>query len=233
MFIILTNPINYQLMEKYHLLRIGKTGTSALRSALKPIVNNGFTLQLHPHEDTLAEIPIGEKLIFSVRDPLTRFISGFYTRQRKGRPKNNSEWSDEEKIAFGIFNSPEQLAIGIGSRNIIKRRKAHHAMKNIYHIRHNLDYWFKSIDSLLNREKDLFYILRQENLNRDFKFMLELLNIKEKIYLPTNEIEMHKNTFNLDYELSDRARYNLMKWYENDYIYMDYFSELAEKNNWW
>ena len=52
-----------------HLLHIGKTGGTATKRALKGYERAGeYELVLHEHECTLEKVPIGEKVIFFVRD---------------------------------------------------------------------------------------------------------------------------------------------------------------------
>ncbi len=46
----------------------------------------------------LRNITEGEGIIFFLRDPTSRFVSGFYSRQRQGQPRYYSPWSSDEKI---------------------------------------------------------------------------------------------------------------------------------------
>lgn len=66
-----------------HLLHIGKTGGSAVKHTLKQYPpNNRYAVHLHKHGVKLSDIPKGNMVIFVVRDPVSRFISGFYSRHR-------------------------------------------------------------------------------------------------------------------------------------------------------
>ena len=49
------------------------------------------------------------KAVFALRDPLTRFISGFYSGLRKGAPRYDIGWSKGEKRAFSWFSTPQEL----------------------------------------------------------------------------------------------------------------------------
>ena len=68
-----------------HLLHIGKTGGTAVKAAVRQSDANG-SLLIHPHEVTLRDIAPGDDVIFFVRNPVDRFVSGFFSRKRQGQP---------------------------------------------------------------------------------------------------------------------------------------------------
>ena len=77
-----------QRRQTVHFLGIGKTGGSTIKHALKrPSVTREHVIRRHGHRKTVREIPVGEKVIFFLRDLLSRFVSGLYNRLRQGRPK--------------------------------------------------------------------------------------------------------------------------------------------------
>ena len=84
--------------EVVHLLHIGKTGGTALKTALAGAASPTHVLILEDHPTRLRSVPVGERVAFFVRDPLTRFVSGFLSRQRKGRPRYFHDWSAEEAL---------------------------------------------------------------------------------------------------------------------------------------
>src|SRR3954469_17965151 len=94
-----------------HLLHIGKTGGNALKHALCPY-NTGGSLDIvfHPHAVGLSDVPVGESVLFMLRDPVNRFVSGFNSRRRRGRPLNNAEWNRDEAAAFAAFPTANDLA---------------------------------------------------------------------------------------------------------------------------
>ena len=67
-----------------HFLHIGKTGGTAVKHALKPVAAAGH-LMLHGHDVRLHDVAPGEQVFFFLRDPLSCFVSAFYSRQREGR----------------------------------------------------------------------------------------------------------------------------------------------------
>ncbi len=72
-------------IQKIHFIHIGKTGGTAVKYALQDynatVLGCRYEIILHNHNFKLKDIPIGEKFFFFVREPIDRFISGFYSRK--------------------------------------------------------------------------------------------------------------------------------------------------------
>ena len=84
-----------------HFLHIGKTGGTAIIDVLRQYAQaSPYFVYHHPHYVRLIDIPKGEKVFFFLRDPITRFVSGFYSRQRQGKPRHNLPWSVDEEIVL-------------------------------------------------------------------------------------------------------------------------------------
>jgi len=92
-----------------HFLHIGKTGGTAVKHALKPVAAPGY-LMLHGHDVRLHDVAPDEQVFFFLRDPLSRFVSAFYSRQREGRPRYVVPWTPDEEAAFGRFRTANELA---------------------------------------------------------------------------------------------------------------------------
>jgi len=211
-----------------HFLHIGKTGGTAFREALtKHNINNNYAIIFHQHEIKLKDIPKGEKVIFFLRDPLTRFVSGFYSRQRKRMPRYNIPWKGWEEKAFSIFHTPNDLAEAITSKNKIIRKEAIHAMQNITHIKSHFWDWFSNKKYFQSRLNDILFVATQENLSRDFEKLKTILKLPKNLKLPKDDYRMHKNPLHLNKKLSQTAKHNLKKWYAKDYE----FSKLCKKEN--
>src|SRR5205823_2768329 len=100
--------------ELVNLLHVGKTGGTAVKHALRTALHaGGYCIRLCRHGVRLRDVPPGEKVVFFVRDPASRFVSGFYSRLRQGRPRYTSPWSRAEKAAFGRFGTPNDLAAAL------------------------------------------------------------------------------------------------------------------------
>src|SRR4051812_28297644 len=98
---------------RLHFLHVGKTGGTAIKRALRSGQVRATPygrLLLHRHRFTLRDVPEDDFVFFCVRDPIARFVSGFYSRRDQGRPRYHFEWSPAEATAFATFATPEQLA---------------------------------------------------------------------------------------------------------------------------
>ncbi|HDQ41914.1 MAG TPA: hypothetical protein ENN39_12930 [Desulfonatronum sp.] len=152
-----------------HFLHIRKTGGTAIKEALQPLTEGEeYSLRLQPHKTRLCDIPIGEKVFFFLRDPVSRFVSGFNSRLRQGKPRYNSPWNEAEQHAFSLFPTANSLAESLSSeRDGEERERASWAMKNIRHVNSTYDFWLKSIE-YVKRNDDIIFIGFQESFDEDF-----------------------------------------------------------------
>ena len=72
--------------------------------------------------------------MFFIRDPLSRFVSAFNSRLREGRPRYHYPWREEERIAFAVFRTPDQLGSALSSDDPAQREQAEQAMRSIGHL---------------------------------------------------------------------------------------------------
>jgi hypothetical protein len=218
--------------QQVHLLHIGKTGGTAVKHALRPfLITSGNVIILHTHIVTLSDIPKGDKVIFFLRDPISRFVSGFYSRQRQGKPRYFNPWSSSEETAFKRFDTPEGLALTLSSDDTKFRGDAISAMKGIQHLKDPYRKWFGTKEYFLSRIDDLYFIGFQESLSRDFDFLKSKLTIPGSAELPSDEVNAHKSPQSVDKNLSDKARENLKAWYREDYDFIEVCNQLRRERN--
>jgi hypothetical protein len=217
-----------------HFIHIGKTGGTSIKNAFNGkyvFICKKCVICLHNHNTTLHNIPKGEKVFFVVRDPLSRFVSGFYSRWRMGKPRLYVPWREGEQKAFNEFDTPNQLGEALSNKNIEQRNKAIEAMQSIGHVRTSYWNWFKDDKYLKERVDDIAFVLKQENLNEDFEAFKKKFLIPDNIRIPKNEVKSHKNPSHLDKDLSDTAKGNLKKWYLSDYRFISILKEENLLNN--
>jgi hypothetical protein len=205
-----------------HLLHIGKTGGTAIKHALSPYLDlDRWAIFLSAHSVTLKSVPSGEKVIFFTRDPIKRFVSAFFSRQRQGLPRHHLPWSEEEAIVFKEFETPNQLGEALTSADDGLRTRAQAAMKSIRHIRSSYWGWFGDEAYLASRAADILFAGRQETLTQDFEQLKALLGLPANLTLPTDEVQAHRNPGNLNKNLSESAEANLRDWYARDYEFLE------------
>jgi hypothetical protein len=215
-----------------HVLHIGKTGGTALKHALLEQRSvSGYELLLHGHDVTVADIPHGEKLIFALRDPLSRFVSAFNGRLREGRPRYYYPWREEERIAFAVFQTPDDLAVALSSRDRKRRERAERAMRGIGHLNVSYQHWFGDEQAFRSRVPDIFFIAFQDQLDEDFELLKRKLRLSPDLRLPRDEVDAHRMPAGFSNELGQIARANLQRWYAHDIAFVDLCRELASRIN--
>ena len=209
-----------------HFLHIRKTGGTALAEALRPIAQR-YQIILHDHQTKLNQVPADHKVFFFVRNPATRFVSGFYSRLRRGQPRHHYEWSDGEAKAFRTFQKANDLAEGLSSRDPRRRAAAEEAMLSIRHVNSTYRDWIDGVPELNTRLDSILLIGTQETITDDFKRLKILLALPDNISLPSDDVLSHRTPSGFDRHLSTIAQGNLADWYHDDFVFYEYCIRLA------
>lgn len=215
-----------------HFLHVGKTGGTAIKYALKTHrVTPRHAIVLHGHRFTLREVPKGDKAIFCLRHPITRFVSGFYSRQRQGQPRYWVPWTQDEKVIFTHFATPNRLALALSSSVAEERNIAEKAMRTILHVKDGYAKWFDSEEYLSSRTEDIFFIGFQETLTEDFDALKSQLGLPAHIELPTDDITAHRNPQHLDKKLDPQALESLKSWYAEDFRFFALCQQIRQRTS--
>jgi Sulfotransferase family len=213
-----------------HFLHIGKTGGTAVASVLsRHPKSTSHEIILHEHHFKLNDVPRGEKVFFFVRDPISRFVSGFYSRQRQGRPRHDVPWSPSEAAAFARFATPNELALALSSNDKSLQSAAVNAIRGIIHLNEPHWTWFKDERYFSSRESDVLFIGFQESLSEDFALLKRILNLSEDASLPEDSFASHKNPVDVDKRLDEEAVRNLRIWYARDYRFLERCREISTR----
>ena len=211
-----------------HFLHIGKTGGSAIRYALKGVNSGSKKIHFYPHNKGLNNIPVGEKIVFFLRDPFSRFESGFYSRQRQGRPKYFYKWSKEEEKAFSIFKTPVELVRSAADQSCPLNSNAIEALNSIGHVKSHYSDRLVSLDYLTERLDDLFFVGFQETLSDDFQDLVRRIDIKEAIELPTDDVIAHRSPSYSPMSLTPKEEQFLFHWFAEDYRFIEYCKQIKK-----
>lgn len=216
--------------EPLHVFHVGKTGGTALNHVLvEHAAVARYRLVFGGHKLTLADVPVGERFMFFVRDPLTRYVSAFNSRLREGRPRYHYPWREEERAAFAVFKTPDQLATALSSPDPDERARAEQAMRDIGHLNTHYSDWFGDGTELRERLADVFFIGFQERLDEDFERLKRELGLPEDARLPRGDVDAHQTPAGFDTHLGETARANLERWYEADVAFFELCRELAPR----
>jgi O-antigen biosynthesis protein len=215
-----------------NVLHIGKTGGTALKHVLTEYeAGSRYQLLFRGHDVTLPDVPKGEPFMFLIRDPLSRFVSAFNGRLREDRPRYHYPWREEERIAFAIFKTPDQLAVALSSADDEERAQAERAMQGIGHVNTPYTFWFPDEAAFRARLGDLFFIGLQDRLDEDFGLLRAKLGLPEEASLPRDETVAHKTPAGFQSQLSKLGRANLERWYARDMAFVQLCRELAPRVN--
>ncbi len=204
-----------------HYLHIGKTGGTAVKAGLRKYRKKAdYLIELHGHQTKLTDVPPGDFAIFFLRDPISRFISGFYSRKRKGQPRYYNEWSPEEAEVFAVFSTPGELAAALADDSSAHHQLAIKGMQNIFHLSHYSD-WYKDEDYFNQRLDSILFVGFQESLSADFATLKKILGISRWAKLPSSEVVSHRNPADVDKSIPDSAMPRLKQWYQADYAFVE------------
>ncbi|QZD90864.1 hypothetical protein K3148_05630 [Qipengyuania aurantiaca] len=205
----LTNNLKYA-PDAYHFLHIGKAAGTQITKLADQYPRKVVP---HPHDVSLKDLPQGASYFFSIRDPITRFYSGFYSRKRKGQPVYNVPWTESERASFRDFEHANDLAEALfdpGEKGIA----ATQAMVSIRHTGQNLVSWFFLQGNLLEVRPPV-WIIRQEKFEEDFDAFLRKAGLNRPAIRPENR--SHANNYVGTPALSEKAKKNLRRWFAQDY----------------
>lgn len=231
-----------------HFLHVGKTGGMAIKAAVRQggdeprhelignsaesVCSPGHRILLHEHGTSLKDVPKGDKFFFFLRDPVSRFVSGFFERRRKGLPQSYYSWGKVEHMAFQRYQTPNQLALALSAESENEREFAAHAMHNIGHVKDFYSRWYESKEYFLSRISDALMVGRVEKIDSHFSKLKSNLNLSPKSDLPTSEEGANKNPYpSSKTNLDEEARRNLRKWYRKDYGFLELCEKYAHRLN--
>lgn len=211
-----------------HFLHIGKTGGTAIRHALRaagPPQTPFGKVKPHRHRFKLRDVGDDEYAFFATRDPVSRFVSSFYSRLRQGRPHYDVEWTEPERQAFGRFTTPRALADALAGEGQ-DRARAEDAMRGIRHINRPHTWWLGDADHLRERRDRIVFIARQESLSADWEDLKRVLRLDPSLSLPTDPVTAHRGPEEEDRTLSPAGEEAVRAWYAADYAVLAVCEEI-------
>lgn len=211
-------------------LHLGKTAGTQIKLVLDQLAGPEFRTKIYGHGKTLSDIPDGIPYFFSIRQPVSRFVSGFYERRRQGGAMYPNPWSPFEAVAFGHFEHANDLAEELFSEGKTGRH-AREAILSISHTARRQADHFARQGSFLN-EKPPVAIVRQEVFERDMRWLLDKFEIELPLesFLARSRPKVRVTDYTGIPELSRRARENIENWYINDmWFYRDCENWIVEQ----
>lgn len=214
-----------------HLLHIRKTGGTALKDVFRRHPKTvSHTIYTHPHRVSLWDIPAEHKVLFVLRDPVDRFLSGFGSRLRKSAPAHHVPWSQAEEKAFKHFGSAKMLARALAPSHRL-HGEAKEAMSSITHLRSPYASWLGSAAELEKREVQIEFIGFVSSLNQDFQLLKDRLNLPEEVQLPTGlKAGNRSDPLHKQKDLDEFEQSCVKDWYSEDYEILEFCTAWRERN---
>jgi hypothetical protein len=217
-----------------HLIHISKAGGTALRHAIRAarmtaggeLVSPWGDVWGHDHRFRFSDVGRDDKAILAFRDPVSRFLSGYFSRRRKGAPRYLIEWTAAERQSFEWFPTPQELADALAEPGGEPRERAEFAMESIRHLNRPMTFWTGKPSYLRKHIDQVVFVARQETLDEDWEKLKELLDLPREQMLPHDEITAHRTTYDGDREISEKGVQALREWYADDYELIEIGEEL-------
>jgi hypothetical protein len=179
----------------------------------------------------MEDVPPGDRVMFFVRDRISRMVSGFYSRLNEGRPHYNIPWTADERTAFEAFPTPQRLASALASEDAEQRELARWAMRRINHLRFQTRFTGPP-EELQARLDQIVYIGRQETLEQDWSRLKRLLELPKDVELPSDPETAHRRMTPHDTSLDERQLQALRRWYARDYRLVAFCDQLRAERAW-
>ncbi len=218
--------------ENVHFLHIRKAGGTTLKNVLGPWqMTPKCVLHLHPHRYTLAHVPRGHRVMFVTRDPVSRFVSGFGGRKRKGAPAHHVEWSADEARAFSLFADANSLALALDPAHPA-HADAVKAMRSITHLQVSYWDWFIDEELLAAREDAILFIGRIESFDDDFEQLKDPLGLPRDLSLPRDPKSTNSGSSSTGGAppLEPEAVELVRNWYRRDYDFLEICNRWRERH---
>jgi hypothetical protein len=204
-----------------HFLHIAKCAGTQMAEIAKGYnsLSEDFHIVKHPHSMRLQNLP-SERYFFSIRNPVSRFFSAFYSRKRKGQPRAYFEWTSDEAIAFGEFEHANDLAEALFDAETAARSEAaFYAIRSIAHCNTNQINWFNPPQGNFLKSRPPYAIIRQENFRDDLRELSKKIGFDLTSLITDDNIKAHRNDYSGVPPLSEKAVNNLTKWYSQDVVF--------------
>ena len=202
-------PLNVNL----HYLHVGKTGGSELRKRFNIINDSGqFLILTRSHDITITDLPSDANYVISLRDPVKRFVSAYFSLKNI----QNRKHSLTEKEFFTDFPDINDLAIALGASN----KNNDLALRYMLSIRHLAQRQSAFVNYIDIRQRPPAHIFRTETLDKDFKVFCEKYNLVD--YKNIGGYENASSPTNSESSLDPRLYKYIKQWYIDDYFLWKY-----------
>ena len=217
---------------RMHIMHIGKTGGTAMKVPFNFMGEHATVIETKNHRNhgfVLGSGGGGESACyaFTVRDPVSRWVSGFLSNARVGCPDHfhRSRLVYDKAVPFLAFPTPNDLAEALSDP--VRGPQALAAASMIPHCARGFAYYLPNIEEFVKRKR-LPVVLSTSSLRNDTERLWRYVGGDKAGSLPdSNRNHMHRmpDAWAQFLKLSQRARCNLEQLLRRDYEIMDFLHE--------
>ena len=197
-------------------LHLAKNGGGSIERFLAPIRDRWYHTNHAPTLPQLVERFPSSPIMFFVRHPVSRFVSGFnnFRRERiQGVPKRPDP---SIIISSNYFQTPDELAVGLVSDDERIRSAAEYAITNLPFLGNPMVNNLISADTVDSYRDNIRFIGTQEDFVESIEAMRNALGLPAHLTLPNDELTAHRAPDTLPKSLSDTGRAAVLHWYRDD-----------------
>jgi Sulfotransferase family len=219
-----------------HFVHVSKAGGTALRYAIRAarltaggqLVSPWGEVWGHDHRFHFSDVGPDDKAVLALRDPVSRFLSSYYSRLRKGAPRYLIEWNKGERQSFEWFPTPQALVDALAEPSGELRERGEFAMRSIHHVNRPMTHWTGKPSYLRKHIDKVLYVARQETLDDDWERLKDLLDLPRGQMLPHDPVDAHRTEYDRDVEISEKGLAALRSWYADDYELLEIGEEVRQ-----
>jgi len=209
---------------------LAKNGGGSISWFLRPIRDSWYHAGHRETLPGLAERFPQSPIVFFVRHPVSRFVSGFYNLHRARSQGVRRLPSTADVLGFNLFPTPDDLLSGLRSADEWTRSAAEYAMNNLPFLRNPLANNLIStatVDAHLSR---IAFIGTQENFSNSVEAMRTALSLPASLSLNANDRKSHRSPATLRTTISDENREVLLEWYRDDLVLYEHCRQIHERH---
>lgn len=196
---------------------LGKTGGGSVRQLLRPIRSQWAGVGHHGTLDEIHERWPEAPIVFFVRDPVTRFVSGFNNFRRAVVHKSTGKLPSRiELVAYTLFATANDLAEGLVSDDEHTRSAAEWAINSMGFLSNHLTNNLQSAATVDRHRPHLALIGLFERFDVSISAMRTALDLPTSLQLPSDEATAHRGLSHLPNRLSPVGHAAVSHWYRAD-----------------
>lgn len=215
-------------LANVYFINVGRTGLHAVRSAMEESHERNYRPIFYNLDRRLADVPEEQKIALIYRDPIARFVSGFYSRKLKGGPNFEVRWDSREEAVFTKFMTPSELLEAVDSSYKADRYLAIMALREVSHLRNSLCWYFRSPDNINARLNEFVFLQNFDELGTSIKTFNKAFNCEVDLAMILDE---ERAVMNGAQQLSSKAKAVFQRLFPHEYEIYGFLEYIRSSRN--